>query len=174
MSEMSEIGWRSTRRRRMNGQAEPIVRGVRGRKVTGVGSSVRRGISRQEQDRRLEFARRLTTLRVKKGWSQSELARRAAIHVPDKTFGRDNISKYEKGTSTPLPLFLMALSKALNVNPGELMPERAGTLDAPMEVTETLEFKQVGRGRAWIRLNQEVPEDVAYAILGLLQNRKDK
>ena len=123
-----------------------------------------------EQERREAFALRLATLRVKKGWSQSDLARHAAQHVPDKTFGRDNISKYEKATSAPLPLFLMALAKALGVSAVDLMPERAGMLDAPVEETNTLDFKQVSQDRARIRLNQEVPLDVAYKIVGLLQN----
>ena len=128
-----------------------------------------------EQERHKAFANRLMTLRVKKGWSQSELARRAALHVPDKTFGRDNISKYEKATSAPLPLFLMALAKALDVSAVDLMPERAGMLDAPMVPTtefETTEFemKRVGKDRVWIRLRQEVSAAVALQIMELVHN----
>jgi transcriptional regulator with XRE-family HTH domain len=127
----------------------------------------------REDEQRKAFARRLTTLRVNKGWSQSELARRAAMHTSSNVFGRDNISKYEKGTSSPLPLQLAALAKALGVPATDLMPERGGMLNEPMDETSTLNLKQVGKSRAWIRLNQEVPLSIAYKILELLHDRED-
>jgi transcriptional regulator with XRE-family HTH domain len=117
----------------------------------------------------MDFARRLVKIRSEKDWSQSEVARRTALHTTRKRFGRDNISKYEKARSTPLPHHLVALAKALAVSPSDLIPERAGMLDAPMNETSALDFKQVGKNRAWIRLNQEVSMDVAYKILALMQ-----
>jgi hypothetical protein len=46
---------------------------------------------------RREFARRLQKAIVEKGWNQSEMARQSALHMPDKTFGRDLISGYLRG-----------------------------------------------------------------------------
>ena len=62
---------------------------------------------------RAEFGKRLGNLIRKKGWSQSELARRAKI-------GRDSISQYVRGRSVPSPIFLEKICKALNTKPDEL------------------------------------------------------
>ena len=114
-----------------------------------------------------DFARRLATLRVAKGWNQSELARQAALFMPDKKFNRDNISKYEKFTR-PTPLHLNAIARALGVKPEELMPDKGMLLSHRMEDTE-LSMNTVGKNEAWLRVNQKVPIADAYKIIEILR-----
>ena len=118
---------------------------------------------------RREFARRLQKAMIEKGWTQSELARAAAPHAPDKRRIRDNISKYIRGKVLPGPLHLAALAKALGMKPGDLLPSRptAGGADAsPFDIRETSD------GNVWLRVNQAVPWDIALEIGRLLKGGK--
>lgn len=115
-----------------------------------------------------DFARRLQGAMIDKGWNQSDLARQAAKHMPNKNFGRDNVSKYLKGSSMPNPLRLAALSKALGAEPEALMPSVRGRLDAAMDAGTPFEMRAEGRNTAWVRVNQRVPLDVAMKIMNLL------
>lgn len=115
-----------------------------------------------------EFARRLQHKIAEKGWSQSETARQAAMHMPKgQDFGRDNISGYVRGLSLPGPVMLSALSKALGCDPIDLVPSAPSvdTRHPPLEV------KDSGDGRAWIRINQAVDWPVALKIMELIKGQ---
>lgn len=58
----------------------------------------------------------LRKIRVEKGLSQSELARRSQVH-------RVSINRYEAGQIKPNLETLVKLSRALGVTPGELLGE---------------------------------------------------
>lgn len=92
-----------------------------------------------KKTRALEFAKRLTNRRSDLGMSQSDLAARAGDYLPDKrSFSRASISRYEAGENIPGPSTLSALSKALNIEPDELLPRRriAAAPRAPMSMEE--------------------------------------
>lgn len=118
-----------------------------------------------------EFARRLQRAMVKKGWTQSELARQAARFAPNKQMIRDNISKYIRAKVLPGPLHLAALCKALGMEPDELLPTRgmpsAGGHDRP-----PFDMRFLEDGNAWLRINMAVPQSVALKIAELLQSGK--
>lgn len=114
------------------------------------------------------FSRKLQAAMVARGWNQSDLARQAAIHMPDKKFGRDNVSKYLKGTTTPLPLHLNALSKALGMSPEDLLPDRGRILAIDMEDNPSLAMRAAGEGTVFLRINQTVPTPTALKIVELL------
>ena len=109
---------------------------------------------------------------IRKGWNQSELARRAATHMPNKTLGRDNISKYLNGATLPEPLRLHALAKALGVKPEDLIPD-TDPLATDMEEAPALAMQTVDENTAWLRINQQVPIDTALQIMGLLQKGRN-
>lgn len=117
-------------------------------------------------DDKHDFARKLRSLRVKKGWNQSELGRQAAKHMPDGKFGRDNISKYEMETTLPTPVYALALARALGVAVEDLLPN-SPALAIDMEVEPSLAMRQVGT-RAFLRINQEVDMPTAMKIMELL------
>ncbi len=116
---------------------------------------------------RMEFARRLQRAMIEKGWTQSELARRAAAHAPGRRMIRDNISKYIRGRVLPGPLHLQALCKALGMKPEELLPTR-GTQAGGGPATPSLDLRDLQDGTAWLRVNQAVPMSVALEIARLL------
>jgi transcriptional regulator with XRE-family HTH domain len=62
----------------------------------------------------LEFGRRVRALRMRKKWSQEELAHRAGKHW---TF----VSGIERGDSSPTLVTILALGDALEIDPGILI-----------------------------------------------------
>lgn len=120
-----------------------------------------------------EFARRLQTAMVARGWNQSELARRATERLPapmpgqkrGHAIGRDLVSHYVRGAMLPGPVNLEALAAALGIRPNDLMP--AGV---PAAGVETSPFKMRGLpdGRVYIRISRTVRQDTAMKIMGLL------
>jgi len=67
-------------------------------------------------DSKEEFAKRLYRLMLKRGMTQSDLARESGL-------SRGNISTYVRGTSLPKGLFLQKIADALSVELDELLPE---------------------------------------------------
>lgn len=117
-----------------------------------------------------EFARRLNAFMVRKGWNQSELARRAEGYSPGKRFGRDNVSVYIRGMVLPGPLHLNALAQALGVEPSDLLPTRG--VPQAGDKNPTFDMRDLGDGRVWLRVNQAIEWDVAMEIMKLLKDRK--
>jgi transcriptional regulator with XRE-family HTH domain len=102
-----------------------------------------------------------------KGWNQSELARRAAVYVPEGGMGRDVISTYVRGKSLPGPIHLTAICKALGVEPDDLLPSRgmpSAGADSP-----PLDMRDIGEGKVWLRINQSVDWSVAVRIINVLK-----
>lgn len=74
---------------------------------------------------RTVFSRNLREHMRKRGWNQSEMARRANNSMPkDATqMTRDNISRYARGENYPGPERMEGLCKALGIKYAELVPE---------------------------------------------------
>jgi transcriptional regulator with XRE-family HTH domain len=120
-----------------------------------------------------EFARRLQEARVAKGFNQSELARAAAKFMADKKFGRDLIGPYERGLKLPSPAHLNAMARALGKIPQELLPFQ-GVPGAETNRIVAMDVQDVGEGKAWIRINEQVPWEVALKIMEMVHARKQK
>ncbi|PZR93190.1 MAG: hypothetical protein DI537_11390 [Stutzerimonas stutzeri] len=117
---------------------------------------------------RVEFAKRLQHFMAERGWNQSETARRASEHMPGrKSFGRDNISCYVRAVSVPRNEHLRALSKALGVQPSDLVP--APMAKSVESKAPALDLRDVGAGKVWLRINTEVPWDTAAEIMKLVK-----
>jgi transcriptional regulator with XRE-family HTH domain len=127
-----------------------------------------------------EFARRLQDAMVHKGWNQSDLARFASRHLPkpaqDQKRGttgirRDLISKYIGGVMLPNPVILDALAKALDVEPGDLMPAVVpGVRNDPAP----FELRALPDGQVFVRIAQPVSQQTALKILDLLTSNQDQ
>lgn len=126
---------------------------------------------------KIEFAKRLQSHMSRKGWNQSELAREMERHVVSRWeatgrrgdkpgFGRDRISNYIRGASSPGPNVLHDLCAVLGVEPADLMPMRA--LPNVDDKLTPLEVKDIGGGQVWLRINQALPSAKAYRILAVL------
>ena len=114
-----------------------------------------------------EFAKRLQNAMLERGWHQSELARQATKHMADGKFGRDNVSNYVRGKTMPSPIHLNALAKALGKKPDDLLPARAYA--SAQDSSPPLDVKDLGEGKAWLRVSQAVEWPVALKVLAILK-----
>ena len=120
-----------------------------------------------------EFARRLYELMVARGWTQSELARRAFGTTTNKdgytvAKGRDRIGVYIKGRSYPDPKNLKALADAFGMAPEDLAPDiTAAAIDR--EKPEVAIQQVPGqRGRVHLKVDMLVPAALAAKVYALL------
>jgi transcriptional regulator with XRE-family HTH domain len=112
--------------------------------------------------RRQEFGRNLWQLLLRRGMTQSDLARASGL-------GRDSISGYVRGRNLPEPKSAKAIADALGVTVEELYPgatERAIDSELP-----AVEMRQAAGqpGKAWLRVNRLVSYSVAAKIIALLE-----
>jgi transcriptional regulator with XRE-family HTH domain len=109
-----------------------------------------------------QFGQRLSTFLVQRGWTQSELARRAGL-------GRDAISTYVRGTAHPEPQNLLKIAKALGVDPtalfnGSHLQQRQLIDESILEISQ-----QAGsHDKVVLHIRQVVSRDVAAKIMALL------
>jgi len=116
----------------------------------------------------LEFARRLQAAMAAKGWNQSDLAREATKFMPEgKSVNRDNISVYVNVKAMPGRDRLEAMARALGVETTDLLPNVMRPVSK--NVTPTREVKDLGGGRVWLRVNQEISWAAAIKILQMLE-----
>jgi transcriptional regulator with XRE-family HTH domain len=125
------------------------------------------------------FAKRLRRALDEKGWTAVQAAREAQRLVPDRTIKSAHLSHWLNGRVIPSPVYLQALSSALEVSPEELLGEEnskgaqaASTNgDARHSFSPGLvEVKDLYDGNAWIEIRQEVPWPLALEILKLLKS----
>lgn len=115
-----------------------------------------------------EFARRLQHMMNERGWNQSDLARQAALHTPDGSFGRDNISGYVRGLRLPRGEHLDAIAKALGCSRADLVPQ-------PAPVNEqTITAQLVGHGLVRLSLKITVAPEWATKIQMLAYEAVDQ
>jgi transcriptional regulator with XRE-family HTH domain len=112
---------------------------------------------------RKEFGKRLYTLMLGKGWTQSELARQADVL-------RDSVSNYVRGLDLPGPQNLKKLAKALDTTAEDLLPN-VSEAAIDMETDPALEIKasQDDPSRSWVRLNREVSTSTVLKIMQALE-----
>lgn len=126
-------------------------------------------------DRMAEFSRRLHYALLKKGMSQSDLARKIwnATRTGSDGFaqvvGRDRISSYINRKSMPSPATLQKIADALGMPVAELAPNL--TASAVEKESPSLELKMVEghTDKVLLRINQLVPLSVAAKIVGLIE-----
>lgn len=123
------------------------------------------GIYTPKEMVRMEFGRRLQAELIKHGWNQSELSRRAGVHMPNKYFGRDLVSSYIRGKILPGPIHMNALCKALGKKPEDLLP--AGATTTPEAAP--IRTQSVDENRVLLQVHQVVDWPVALKILAILK-----
>jgi transcriptional regulator with XRE-family HTH domain len=130
------------------------------------------------------FAKRLRGALEEKGWTAGQAAREAQRLVPDRTIGSAHLSHWLNGRVIPSPVYLQALSHALEVSPEELLGEE-NSKSAPAASTNgaarhtplpahrssgLVEVRDLDDGNAWMEIRQGVPWPLAIEILKLLKS----
>ena len=127
------------------------------------------------------FAQRLWLAIKRSGLTYKETARRAQEHLPPGMRISDvSVWSYAKGRSLPRRMtHIEALSKVLGLDAQDLLateegadrqaaPERPAAA-APPDFTPQIHVEDLGNGRAFLRLQQELPWATALAILRLVK-----
>lgn len=124
---------------------------------------------------RQEFARRLNRLLMEKGWSQSDLARRAfgtTVNSQGYTVAakRDRVSCYITGKSFPDRKTLAKIAEAFGVEPEELLPNV--TMNAIQKEEVSLEIRQAAGhpDKVWLRVNKLVSPAKAARVFTVLND----
>ena len=115
---------------------------------------------------RQDFGRNLWNLILKRGMSQSDLARASGL-------GRDSVSGYIRGKNLPDPKNAKKRATALGITVEELYPgaaERAMDSELP-----AVELRQAAGhpGKAWLRVNRSVSFATAAKIVALLEQERE-
>lgn len=111
-----------------------------------------------------EFGRRLYSLMVSRGWTQSEFSRRSGIP-------RDSISTYVRGKSLPTPPNLKMLAAAFDISPDDLLPNYVeGAMADEESPSFEMKVSNAAPGTAWVRVNRLVSMTAAIAIASILEN----
>lgn len=128
-----------------------------------------------------EFVRRLRQEMAKRDWNGAELARQAALHMPDQKFGRDLITRYRRGAK-PRDAHLVAMASALNMKPGDLYPGMWNPI-TPKAVAQPVTHPANGNtaggstldilpnGKVRLRIDEEVDLPLAAKVLEALARR---
>jgi transcriptional regulator with XRE-family HTH domain len=135
------------------------------------------------------FALRLRAAIERKGWTLSETARQTSdVLGADAKFGRAHVWHYLNGRAIPRARHLDALSRALQVQPHELLGSAApsglaGRPEARDEAAHEAEGRPTpysgsiaivhaedyGDGTAFLRISQRVPWPTALKVMTLLK-----
>jgi transcriptional regulator with XRE-family HTH domain len=114
-----------------------------------------------------EFGRRVYTLMLQRGWTQSELAKEAGLT-------RDAISRYTRHVSIPEPHALLKLANALGVDREALLPDYEGvTKDVASETPLRIEAVRSDPSMAWITINRMVKMSAIPKILAVLEEAEN-
>jgi transcriptional regulator with XRE-family HTH domain len=135
-----------------------------------------------------EFAERLRVAMERKGWTVADTARQVSrLLGEDDKFGSSHLSHYLSGRAVPRARYLQALSRALDVRPEDLLPNRlpqgddtsqrsfeglssarADSARAASQV-DLVHVRDYGDGTALLQVLQRVPWPTALEIMALVK-----
>lgn len=130
------------------------------------------------------FAERLRAALQRKGWSESEAARQVSRHLENgDKFGRAHIWHYLRGRTLPRSRYLLALSRALEVDPSELLPDRTVPLYEPTrpslaggpsgapanDQADLVHVRDFGDGTAMLEVHKRMPWETALEVVQILK-----
>lgn len=123
------------------------------------------------------FAERLWSAIKRSGLTYKETARRAQEHLPPGARISDvSVWSYAKGRSLPRRMtHVEALSKVLGIDTDELLTTQAHTPRGSEagNGTQEVQVEDLGDGRAFLRIAQPLPWQVAVEILRLVKASPD-
>jgi transcriptional regulator with XRE-family HTH domain len=126
------------------------------------GTTEKSQLTRKHLERH-EFAKRLYRLILERGWTQSELARKAGVQ-------RESVSNYVNANTMPDLPNIKKLAVALGVKPEDLLPN-VSEAQFDREMNPALEIKASSDdpSKSWVRLNREVSTGTVLKIMQALE-----
>jgi transcriptional regulator with XRE-family HTH domain len=120
--------------------------------------------------RRAAFPERLKAAMARKGWGLSETARQASqVLGPDAKFGRAHVWHYLHGKAMPRARQLRALSRALELEPHELLRSTPPSRSEPGSATMGfIRAHDQGDGTVLLEATQRVSWETAHEIMRVL------
>lgn len=107
---------------------------------------------------REEFGKRLDNLRLRRGWSQSDLGRHSGLT-------RGSISEYIKGRAFPSTLNLKRLADALSVKPEDLLPNVILTAAEDEQPAMQMKVLSSNPGMALVNIHRMLPTELASKLM---------
>jgi transcriptional regulator with XRE-family HTH domain len=131
--------------------------------------------NRPSDPQAVAFAKNLNRLLLERGWTQAEFTRRGKVHAPTGVkFERHLVSTWLTGQHLPNPLNLDITAKVFGVDKTELVPESSAQfVGEPAEVSR-MNVNFNGMETARLRLDVELPADVAMAVMKLVKDAQSK
>lgn len=135
-------------------------------------------VEQPSDSRKRMLSERLRSLMDEQGLSVNELARRVQNELPGEKFNPVNLSHYRAGRSLPRPRYLTALSKAVGVPAGDLLPPETPPVfeEQPVERANdqapAFHVEDLADGQAWLQINQRLPWSLVLKILQALKGDK--
>lgn len=162
-----------SRTRAISSRLESVMVARKLRTHVSIGDSPIPSSLRPKHLTKQEFGKRVYELMVKKGWSQSDLARASENYVKRKpsasALSRDNVSTYVRGASLPQPDKLETLAAVLDTTPIELLPNYIESAIDEDHPAFEMKVSSSAPGVAWLRVNRLVRTTTATEIAQLLE-----
>ena len=119
--------------------------------------------------RRAAFPERLKAAMARKGWGLSETARQASqVLGPDAKFGRAHVWHYLHGKAMPRARQLSALSRALELEPHELLRSAPAGRNEPSTTAGFIRAHDQGDGTVLLEATQRVSWETAHEVMKVL------
>jgi transcriptional regulator with XRE-family HTH domain len=125
-------------------------------------------LKRRDQNIRIAFGANLQRIMAEKGWTQTEFARRANLHLtPTKQIQKAAMNRYVHGKVLPNGIFLGAIAKAAGLEPEDLLP--TGRHTNMLESSEEFTVSDQGEGEAWLSIRKSVSWQVAAQVIDIIR-----
>lgn len=146
----------------MTGTTEETTEGTMPRRTTHLTPAARPRLSRKALTRK-EFADRLYALMVERGWTQSELARKAGIE-------RDSVSRYMNQKNLPDANNLEKMAKAFGIAAADLYPnfDIAAIDNDDEDPVIEMRVIEADPTRALLIIRREMPTAMAAKVIAIL------
>jgi transcriptional regulator with XRE-family HTH domain len=121
-----------------------------------------------------DFAARLRAAIARKGWTATVVVHHVSRSLGNgNKFGRSHLCHYMHGRALPRPRYLMALSRALGVEPRELLPDRPDLTDTSTSRSACVDMVQVrddSQGTALLEMSHRMPWQTAVKVMRILKS----
>jgi transcriptional regulator with XRE-family HTH domain len=127
-----------------------------------------------QADPKANFAARLIAAIARKEWTATVVVHHVSRSLGNgNKFSRSHLCHYMHGRALPRPRYLLALSRALDVDPRELLPDRPDLTDtstSPSAWVDTVQVCDDRQGTALLEMSHRMPWQIAVKVMRILKS----